>query len=114
MNARRLILASCALLLARAPTKSQTPVVPAGSPAPAAKRLSPKEVDAARKEYPFRQFTAWLDAVNSGDRNRLKAFLDANYPTASIAGQMDFRARTGGFDSRVLEEATPTNLVGLV
>jgi CubicO group peptidase (beta-lactamase class C family) len=61
-----------------------------------------------------RQLSAWLDAFNSGDRERIRRYLDANYPAANVNAQVAFRERTGGFDLRALEQATPTSVVGLV
>ena len=77
-------------------------------------KLTPAEQDAARKGAPFRQFSAWLEAFNSGDRARLSQFLDAGFPTAKIDQQMNFRERSGGFEFRALEQATPTSVTGLI
>jgi len=77
-------------------------------------RLTESEADAARQGAPFRQFAAWLEAFNAGDRDGIARFIDANYPSANVDGQMNFRERTGGFDLRLLERATDVTLVGLV
>ncbi|MEX2284254.1 MAG: serine hydrolase domain-containing protein [Gemmatimonadota bacterium] len=61
-----------------------------------------------------RQFSAWLDAFNSGDRERIRRFLEVNYPSVTVDAQLNFRERTGGFDFRVIEQATATTLTGLV
>ena len=61
-----------------------------------------------------RQFTAWLEAFNSGDRERIRRFLEASYPSANLDGQMNFRLRTGGFEFRSAEQATATSFTGLV
>ena len=42
-------------------------------------------LEAARATPPFRQFSAWLEAFNSGDRERIRQFLAANYPTRNPA-----------------------------
>ena len=41
-------------------------------------------------------------------------FLKANFPSANLDGQMNFRERTGGLEFRALEQATPTTITGLV
>src|SRR5213075_247018 len=76
--------------------------------------LTSAEAQAARSAPPFRQFSAWLEAFNSGNRNRMQQYLQASYPSANIDMQMNFRERSGGFELRKLEQATPTTLVGLV
>jgi CubicO group peptidase (beta-lactamase class C family) len=77
-------------------------------------KLTAAEVQAARDGVAYRQLTAWLDALNSGDRARLERYLLANYPSAAIDQQMAFFAQTGGFEVRALEEVAQTTLVGLV
>ena len=61
-----------------------------------------------------RQFSAWLEAFNSGDRERIRQFLETNYPGVTVDAQLNFRDRTGGFDLRKIEEGTATALTGLV
>ncbi len=61
-----------------------------------------------------RQVSAWLDAFNSGDRERIRRYLETNYPTANVDGQLSFRQQTGGFDYRATEESKPTDLIALV
>jgi len=77
-------------------------------------KMTEVEAEAARKGVPFRQFSAWLDAFNSGDRTRIGQFLEANYPSMKVDAQMNFRERTGGFEFRALEQATATTLTGLM
>jgi D-alanyl-D-alanine carboxypeptidase len=77
-------------------------------------KMTESEAAAARKGAPFRQFSAWLDAFNSGDKTRIGQFLEANYPSMKVDAQMNFRERTGGFELRALEQASATSLVGLV
>jgi CubicO group peptidase (beta-lactamase class C family) len=77
-------------------------------------KMTASEAAEARKGAPFRQFSAWLEAFNSGDRTRIGQFLEANYPSMKLDPQMNFRERTGGFDLRALEQATATTLTGLV
>jgi D-alanyl-D-alanine carboxypeptidase len=79
----------------------------------APRKLTDPEKQAAREAPPFRQFSAWLDAFNSGDRARLEQYLRASYPSATIDQQLAFFAQTGGFELRDLEQATPTRLTGL-
>src|SRR6516165_6215375 len=49
-------------------------------------KLTASEAEAARSGAPFRQFSAWLEAFNSGDRNRMSDFLKAYYPSANLDG----------------------------
>ncbi len=77
-------------------------------------KMTASEAEAARTAAPFRQFSAWLQVFNSGDRDQIRRYLEANYPSATLDGQMNFRGRTGGFELRALEQASATTLVGLV
>src|SRR5687768_4969180 len=78
------------------------------------RRLTAAEIEAAKASAPFRQFDAWLAVFNAGDRARLSQFLQNNYPSMTADAQLNFRARTGGFDFRALEQATATAVTGLV
>jgi hypothetical protein len=62
------------------------------------------------------QATAWLQAVNSGDRKKLHDFLQKNMPDRAqhMDQEMSFRTMTGGFDLKKIEESTPTKLAALV
>jgi D-alanyl-D-alanine carboxypeptidase len=77
-------------------------------------KLTPSQVEAARTSAPFRQFAAWLEAFNSGDRVRISQFLTANFPTRNVDAEVNFRAQTTGFEFRALETASPTVITGLV
>src|SRR5262249_43768245 len=77
-------------------------------------KMTESEIAAARNGAPFRQFSAWLEAFNSGDRGRMQQFLQTNAPSLNLDAQMNFRQRTGGFELRAIEQATPTTLTGLV
>ena len=77
-------------------------------------KMTESEAADARKGAPFLQFSAWLDVFNSGDRARMQQFLADNAPSLNLDNQMNFRERTGGFELRGLEQATPTSLTGLV
>jgi CubicO group peptidase (beta-lactamase class C family) len=70
----------------------------------------------ARRQLSFRLFSAWLDAFNSGDRERYAKFLADHFPSraASLDQEMAFREQTGGFDLRKLEQASATQVTGLV
>jgi len=63
-----------------------------------------------------RQFSAWLGAFNGADRAALLKFLESNFPTraASVDRDLDFRARTGGFDFRKVESSAPTRFAGIL
>jgi D-alanyl-D-alanine carboxypeptidase len=62
------------------------------------------------------QATTWLQAFNSGDREQLYDFLQKNLPDRAehMEQEMGFRAMTGGFDLKRVEESTPTKVVALV
>jgi hypothetical protein len=55
------------------------------------------------------QFSAWLDAFNSGDRAVLLEYLQRNNPShaADINQEFGFRNQTGGFDFKKVEESAP-------
>jgi CubicO group peptidase (beta-lactamase class C family) len=86
------------------------------SKGPPPRGLTEAEAAAARTQPSFRQFSAWLAAFNSGDRAQYRQFLEKNYPTrvSNLDQEMDFRARTGGFKFRKLEQASATRVSGLV
>jgi len=67
-------------------------------------------------EPSVRQFSAWLEAFNSGDRDRYAAFLAASFPSRlnSLHKEMAFRERTGGLDLRSLERVSATEAAALV
>ena len=77
-------------------------------------KMTEAQAAAARSGAPFLEFSAWLEVFNSGDRARMQQFLASNAPSLNVDGQMNFRERTGGFELRGLEQATPTSLIGLV
>jgi CubicO group peptidase (beta-lactamase class C family) len=63
-----------------------------------------------------RQAAAWLEAFNSGNLERLREFLQKNYPARAPQAEQSFgfRQMTGGFDFRKMEESTPTKLTALI
>jgi CubicO group peptidase (beta-lactamase class C family) len=63
-----------------------------------------------------RQFRAWLDAFNSGERVKLQTFDEKNYPEEAkeVDGLMRFRKMTGGFDVKKVEEAGPIKFSAIV
>jgi CubicO group peptidase (beta-lactamase class C family) len=70
----------------------------------------------ARRQPSFRLLSSWLDAFNRGDRERYEQFLEDHFPSrvTFLDQEMDFRALTGGFDLRKLEQASATEVTGLV
>ena len=66
-------------------------------------------------EPSVRQFSAWLDVFNSGDRERYAEFLADSFPArlALLDQEMAFRELTGGFDLRKLERVSATEVSGL-
>src|SRR6267142_3338513 len=75
---------------------------------------------AAQTKFPdtpaAHQFSAWLNAFNSGDRVVLLEFLQKNNPSraADIDQELGFRTQTGGFEFKEAEESAPTRLTGIV
>ena len=57
-----------------------------------------------------------LDAFNSGDRGKLQAFDEINYPDEAkeVDGLMRFRKMTGGFELKRVEESGPTKFSAIV
>jgi CubicO group peptidase (beta-lactamase class C family) len=70
----------------------------------------------ARRQPSYRLFSTWLEAFNSGDRERYAKFLTDSFATRSafLDQEMEFRNMTGGFALRKLEQASPTEVTGLV
>jgi len=77
-------------------------------------KMTAEEAATARTGVPFHQFSAWLEAFNSGDRTRIGQYLETSFPSIKLDAEMNFRERTGGFELRSLEQATDTTLTGLV
>lgn len=63
-----------------------------------------------------RQFSAWLDAFNSGNRETYRRFLESSMPQRlkDLDREMDFRERSGGFEWRKSEDSTPTRFSAIV
>src|SRR5262245_48332231 len=74
-----------------------------------------------------RALQAWLDAFNSGDRERIQAYIAKYEPEKSVDSEVSFRNQTGGFELlgidksdrlyiefRVKEKAGPTNALGKI
>jgi hypothetical protein len=85
---------------------AQTPVT-----SPIEQKLARAVTGAISIAPSFRQLDAWLDAFNSGDRDRLKSYLAIYWPSANPDEQTDLRERTGGFDLLGLEKVTKTTVV---
>ncbi len=62
------------------------------------------------------QFSAWLAAFNSGERDQLEKFRSHfDKPEEhKVEGILGFRQQTGGFDLKKIEESSATKLTGLV
>ncbi len=62
------------------------------------------------------QFSAWLNAFNSGDRTTFAQFLDLYFPArkANIDQEMAFRDRTGGFDFVKADSSTAARFSAIV
>ena len=61
-------------------------------------------------------FPVGLAAFNSNDRAQYLRFLQNNFPNrvSGLSQDMDFRANTGGFEFKKLEQASPTRASGLL
>ncbi|HEY6266817.1 MAG TPA: serine hydrolase domain-containing protein [Candidatus Acidoferrum sp.] len=62
------------------------------------------------------QFSAWLAALNSGDRAKMEEILGhfKDRGEREVNGMMGFRQRTGGFDLKKIEETSPLRISGLL
>jgi len=87
---------------------------PASTPPPP--EMTPAQAAFARTQPSTHQFFAWLAAFNSGDRAQYLRFLQNNFPNrvSGLNQDMEFRANTGGFEFKKLDQASPTKAGGLV
>jgi CubicO group peptidase (beta-lactamase class C family) len=78
--------------------------------------MTEAEIETARTQPSCRQFSAWLAAFNSGDKDQYRQFLENNFPTraSSLNRDMDLRQRSAGFELRKLEQGSATQVSGLV
>ena len=78
--------------------------------------MTEAEIETARTQPSFHQFSAWLAAFNSGDKDEYRQFLGSSFPTrtSSLSRDIDLRERTGGFEFRKLEQGSATQVSGLV
>jgi CubicO group peptidase (beta-lactamase class C family) len=62
-----------------------------------------------------KQFAAWLQAFNQGGE-AYRSFLQAQFPARvqRVAGDLDLRERTGGFELKKIDAASATKIVALV
>ncbi len=63
-----------------------------------------------------RQFGAWLEVFNRGQREELRAYLERNMPkrAAHLDQELGFREMTGGFELKRIETSTPQKVTGIV
>jgi hypothetical protein len=59
------------------------------------------------------QFSAWLNAFNSGDRATMQQFFDKSMTFGRLDQDIGIRSRTGGFDVKKVEESSDTRIVVL-
>ncbi|MDW8130067.1 MAG: hypothetical protein RMI94_05930 [Bryobacterales bacterium] len=72
-------------------------------------------VQAQVRERPAaRTLAAWLEAFNSGERGRLKAFLDVHAPKRELERELEFCEETGGFDLVRILSSAPAEMTALV
>ena len=107
LNARTVALAAAALLVSAAAAPAQV-----AAPAPAQAGAAAVQTASTAE----RQLRAWLAAFNAGDRAAYGAFLRDYFPSRAprLDGDIDFLQRTGGFDLRKVERATPTSITCLL
>jgi D-alanyl-D-alanine carboxypeptidase len=96
-----ILAASCS----RDPSPAKPPAPPPTTPA------APQAADAGGPAA--RQLAAWLAMFNDGNRDEVAKFretqLAPDFPNrANVDGMLEFRARTGGFDIKRVEETAPT------
>src|SRR6266481_3315625 len=62
------------------------------------------------------QFSAWLQALNGGDRAQIEEILThfKDRGDREVNGMIGLRERTGGFDLKKIEESAPLRISGLV
>lgn len=63
-----------------------------------------------------KRFTSWLDAFNSGEKEKFQEFLKY-FKTPSehdVERELHFSQMTGGFELKKIEKATSTELIGLI
>jgi hypothetical protein len=60
-----------------------------------------------------RQFSAWLNAFNSGERATMQQFIEKNMPWGRLDQDLAIRNQTGGFDLKKVEESSETRVVVL-
>ena len=94
---------------------SLDPASPPANEAPPPE-MTPAQAAFARTQPSTHQFFAWLAVFNSGDRAQYLRFLQSNFPNrvSGLNEDMDFRASTGGFEFKKLEQASPTRVGGLL
>ncbi|MGH7459522.1 MAG: serine hydrolase domain-containing protein [Longimicrobiales bacterium] len=60
-----------------------------------------------------RLFSAWLTAINSGDRATLQQFMDRSMPGRPVEPGLAIRERTGGFEFKKVEESGDARIIVL-
>jgi D-alanyl-D-alanine carboxypeptidase len=114
---QRLVCVLAALLVAFSalgdPPKATGPML-ITRPPDAGRALGGADLEAARASVPYQRFAAWLDAFNTADRSRIAAFLASTFPSRDVEQEMSFRARTGNFEVRAVQEVSATSISGLV
>src|SRR5271166_2768988 len=58
-------------------------------------------------------FTAWLNAINSGDRATMQQFIEKSMTWSNVEQDLAMRNQTGGFDLKKVEESSDTRIVVL-
>ena len=61
-----------------------------------------------------RVFSAWLNAINSGDRGAVRQFIDHSMSWGKVDEVLSMREGSGGFDVKKVEKSSATQIVVLV
>ncbi|HXN77082.1 MAG TPA: hypothetical protein VN876_10620, partial [Gemmatimonadaceae bacterium] len=62
------------------------------------------------------QLSQWLAAFNTGDKETMRKYLEANFPGRlnKLDEDLRFREGTGGFDLKKVEDSKPLRLISIV
>jgi D-alanyl-D-alanine carboxypeptidase len=107
--------------------EASRPVIRQSEPPPAGNQPTNRDHQVRRSERPnsqsvaantpaAEQFLAWLAAFNSGDRSKLQAFLERNFPARArnLEQELRFRNMTGGLEFQETDESGATNFSGML
>ena len=73
--------------------------------------VSPQTPPSVPDTAPGHAFTAWFEAFNAGDRERIKALMHSVHVDRDVDQQLLLRDYAGGLDLIGIEKSTPTQLI---